>query len=102
MFREIFGDGESGDGEDLLFAHDAHGFVAELESVVNGLDARARGVESAGFSGGVNGDAVAGACGFADCDGEFFFGVLIWCRKSSVGDRIGACFVNFDEVRAFL
>ena len=82
VFREIFGDGEGGDGEDLFFAHDAHGFVAELVGVVDGLDTGAGGVERSGLAGGMHGDAVARAGGLADCGGQFFFGVLdMECRS---------------------
>ena len=65
MIGKVFGDGERRDGEDLFFAHDAHGLVAELVGVVDGYDAGARGVERAGFAGGVDGDALAGARGFS-------------------------------------
>ena len=64
MLGEIFGDGESGDGEDLFFAHQAHGFFAELIGVVDGFDAGAGGVTGAGFTGGVDGDFFANAGGF--------------------------------------
>ncbi len=99
---EIFEDGESGHGEDLFFAHQAHGFVAELKSVVDGFDAGARGVERAGLAHGVYCDAIAGARGFAHGGGEFFFGVLIRSGEAAVGDLVRAGFVNFDEVGAFL
>ena len=85
----------------MLFAHEAHGFVAELKSVVDGFDAGARGVERSRFARGVDCDTIAGARGFADCGGEFFFGVLVWRGEFSVGDRVGTCFVNLDEVGAF-
>ncbi len=35
VVSKIFGDGEGGDGEDLFFAHDAHGLVAKLIGVVD-------------------------------------------------------------------
>ena len=77
MIDEVFENGERGDGEDLLFAHQAHGFVGELIGVIDGDDARARRVERARFAGGVNGDVLAHASGFAHRGGQFGFGVLI-------------------------
>jgi hypothetical protein len=98
---EIFEDGESGHGEDLFFAHQAHGFVAELKSVVDGLDVGTRGVERARLAHGVYRDTIAGARGFAHGGGEFFFGVLIRSGEMAVDDLVRTRFVNFDEVGAF-
>ena len=98
---EIFEDGESGHGEDLFFAHQTHGFVAELKGVVDGFDAGARGVERAGLAHGVYRNTIAGACGFAHGGGEFFLGVLIRSGETAVGDLVRTGFVNFDEVGAF-
>ena len=36
---EVVEDGEGGDGGDVFFAHEAHGFFAELCGVVDGGDA---------------------------------------------------------------
>ena len=101
MIGEIFEDGESGHGEDLLLAHDAHGFVAELVGVVDGGDAGACGIERAGLSGGVDRDALADARGFVDAAVEFGFGVLIGRGKFAIDDGVRAGFVDLDEVRAF-
>ena len=62
---EVFGNGKGGDGEDLFLAHDAHGLVAQLIGMVDGCHAGASGVECSGFAGGMDGDAIAGARGFA-------------------------------------
>jgi hypothetical protein len=75
--------------------------VAELKSVVDGFNAGARGVERAGLAHGVYRDTIAGASGFADGGGEFFFGVLIRSGETAVGDLVRTGFVNFDEVGAF-
>ena len=48
-----------------FLAHEAHGFVAELKSVVNGFDAGARCVQRSRFARGVDCDTIAGARGFA-------------------------------------
>jgi hypothetical protein len=102
VFGEIFEDGEGRHGEDLLFAHDAHCFVAELQRVIYGRDTGARGVERAGLAHGVHRDAMASARGFVDGGGEFFFGVLVWRGEMAIDDLVRAGFVNFDEVGAFL
>src|SRR5215475_13627286 len=59
-------------------------------------------VESTGFAGGVNGDMFACASGFFDGSGELGLGVLIWRGQLTVADRVGAGFVDLDEVGAFL
>ena len=100
MIGEIVENGESGHGENLFFAHQAHGFVAELNGVINGFDASAGGVQSARLARRVDGDAVAGARGFTDGGGEFFFGVLVRSGEAAVDDLIGTGFVNFDKVGA--
>ena len=76
VIGEIFEDGEGGDGEDLLLFHQAHGLVAELVGVIDGGHAGLRGVERAGFSGGMNGDALADARGFFD--GGVQLGSVYW------------------------
>ena len=75
---KIFGDGKRGDGEDLFFAHDAHGFVAELVSVVYGSYTCARGIQRAGLTCGVDGHSFAGASCLFDGHAELCFCVLEW------------------------
>ena len=85
MIREVFEDGERGDGENLLLVHQAHGLVAELVGVIDGDDAGARGIQRAWFAGGVNGDVLAHARGFRHCGGQLRFGVLV--RRGELGCR---------------
>ena len=101
MRGEIFEDGKRGHREDLFFAHQAHGFVAELQGVIDGGDSGLRSVERARFAHGVNGDATSCARSFVNCGDEFFFSVLIGREKAAVDDLVGAGFINFDEVGAF-
>ena len=101
MLGEIFGDDEGGNGENLFFLHEAHGFVAELIGVVDGSNAGLRGVKCAGFSGGVDGNAASGARGFLNGGSELRFGVLEGRGELAVLDGVGAGFVNFDEVGTF-
>ena len=63
---EIFGDGKSWHGENLLLAHQAHSFVAEVISMIDRDHAGARGVKRPRFAGCVDGHTFAGACGFFD------------------------------------
>ena len=81
-------DGKSGDGEDLFFAHDAHGLVAELKGVVDGFDAGASGVKRSGFAGGVDRHAISGARGLVDGGSEFVLGVLIGSREAAIHERV--------------
>ena len=98
---EIFRNRESWDGEDLFFAHQAHGFVAELVGVINGDDACTDSVESAGFTGSVGRNVFAGTGGFFDGGAEFGFRVLERRREVAVAKRVRACFVDLDEIGAF-
>ena len=102
MIGKIFGNGKSGDSEDLFFAHDAHGLVAQLIGVVDGCHPSASGVQCSGFAGGMDGDAVPGARGLADGGAEFVFRVLEGSGEVTACDRVSAGLVNFDEIRAFL
>ena len=101
VIRKIFGNGKCGNGEDLFFAHDAHGLIAYLISVVDGCHAGTSGVQCSGFAGGMDGDAIAGARGFTDGGGEFVFRVLEGSGELTAGDRVSAGLVNFDEIRTF-
>jgi hypothetical protein len=74
---EVVEDGEGGDGGDVLLAHQAHGFVAELRGVVDGGNAGLRGVERAGLAHGVDGDARAQAAGFFDGGCQLRLSVLV-------------------------
>ena len=61
MVGEVFEDSESGHGENIFFAHDAHGFFAKLIGVVDGDDSGPCGVECARFTGGMHGHVFAEA-----------------------------------------
>ncbi len=102
VIREIFGYGESRDGEDLFFAHDAHGFVAQLIGMVDGFDASAGCVESSRLTGGVDCNAIACARGLAHGGNEFVLGVLEWSGEVPTHEGILSGLVNLDEVRTFL
>src|SRR6185437_4012135 len=93
---------EGGDSEDLFFAHEAHGFFAELVGVIDGNDACAGGKESARFTGGMNRYPLAGAGGFFDGSAKLGFRVLIGGGKVAIAKRVRARFINFYEIRAFL
>ena len=69
VLSEIFEDGKSGHGGDLLFAHQAHRFIAQLGRVVDGSDARLCSIECAGLAHGVNRNACTQAVGFLDSGG---------------------------------
>ena len=101
MVGKVFGDCESGDGEDLFFVHEAHGFVAEVIGVIHGFDAGFSGVERARFTGVMNRDALAGAGGFFNGSAEFGFGVLVGRDEMAVDERVAAGFVHFDEIGTF-
>ena len=102
VIGEVFADGEGGHGEDPFLFHEAHGFIAELIGVINGEDTRLGGVESTGFSGGVDGDVFPSAGGFLDGRGKFGLGVLVGGGETALADGVGAGLIDFDEVRAFL
>ena len=61
MLGKVFEDSESRHGEDLFFAHEPHGLVAELIGVIDGGHASLRRIERARFARGVDGNALAGA-----------------------------------------
>ncbi len=102
MLGEVLDDGERRNGEDLLLAHEAHGLVGELEGVIDGDDAGARGVERARFAGGVNCHVLAHARGFLDRGGQLGFGVLVGRGEFAVADGVAAGFVDLDEIGALL
>ena len=102
MIGEIFEDGEGGHGENLLFAHQAHGLIAQLIGMVDRCDSRLRRIQRAWFAGGMHRDALARARGFLHRGRQFRFGVLIRRGKLAVAHGIRAGLVNLDEVRALL
>ena len=101
VIGEVFEYGERRDSEDLLLTHDTHGFVAELECVIDGDNAGARGVQRTRFSGGVNSDVPADARRFIDRGFQLGFSVLIGRGEAATGERIVPGFVDLDEVGAF-
>ena len=74
MVGEIFGNCERWDGGHVFLTHDAHGVVAEVIGVVDGFHPGFGGITRAGFTSGVNSDALAGAGGFFDGGAELGFG----------------------------
>src|SRR5215469_15324779 len=101
MLSKVFLDSEGGHGGDLLFAHQPHGFIAELIGMVDRGYTRPNGIEGARLAGGVNGNAFADTPSFSDGDAEFGFGVLVWGRELPLLKRVCASFVDFDEIGAF-
>jgi hypothetical protein len=84
----------------LLFAHQPHGFIAELIGVIDGSYTGLRGVKGARLARGVNGDALSDARSFSDGSAEFGLGVLIGCRELPVLKTVFAGFVDLDEIGA--
>ena len=85
VIDEVLENGERRNREDLLLAHEAHGFVGKLKGVIDGNDSGAGGVERAGFAGGMNRDVLANTSGFPNRGSEFGFGVLIRRGEFAVG-----------------
>ena len=102
MLGEVLEDGEGGHGGDVLFAHQAHGLVAELGGVVDGGNAGLRGVERARLAHGVDADRRAQAVGLFDRGGQLRLGVLVGRVQDAVDHAVGPGLVNLDEVGAFL
>src|SRR5260370_21496483 len=92
-------DGERGHGGDLLVAHQAHGFVAELIGVIDGGHASANGIKRAGLARGVDRNALADASSFTDGGAEFGFVVLVGPGPLSILESVFAGFVAFYEIR---
>ena len=91
-----------GTGEDALLAHQAHGFIDELDSVVDRDDACLSCVRRAGFAGRVHGDVFAHASGLANRGVQLGFGVLIRSRELAIDERVTAGLIHFGEIGAQL
>jgi hypothetical protein len=100
MGGKVFGDGEGWYGVDLLLAHDAHGFRAELVGMVDGSDTGLGCVEGSGLSGGVDSDAGAQASGLMNGGFKLGLGVLVRRGELTIDEAVGAGLVDLDEVCA--
>ena len=77
MGGEILEDRKRRNGENLLLAHQAHGFVAELIGMIDGSDTGARGVSGARLAGGVHGHVLADSRRLRHRGFQLNFGVLV-------------------------
>src|ERR1039458_615302 len=102
MGSKVLGDGKGGYGVDLLLAHDAHGFGAELVGVIDGGDARLGRVESSGLPGAMDAHALAHARRFLDGGFELGLGVLVGRGELTIGEVVGTGLINLDKVCALL
>ena len=102
VLGEIVDDGEGRNREDLLIVHQAHGFVRELEGVIDRNHARTRGVQRAGLAGGVDSNVLAHARGFLDRGHELSFGVLIRRGEFAITDHVPAGLIDLDKIGAQL
>lgn len=69
--------------------------------MIDGFDAGFGCEMSAGFAGGVDGDALAGASCFFNGGSELVFGILKGRDEVAIDKRIATCFINLDEVGTF-
>ncbi len=102
VIGRVFGDGKSWDGRNLLFAHQPHGFVAELVGVIDRSHTRLRGIQRSGFTDGVHGNLSPLARGLAHGRLKLGFRILIRRMELAVAHRVRPGLIDLDEVRAFL
>ena len=75
-----------GNRENAFFAHEAHGFLAELVAMVDGYDTRLSRVERSWLTGSVHRDAFSYASGLANRGLQLGFRVLIRRRKFAIDE----------------